>query len=612
MSRQIALILIGTLVALAVLGVGWSYLAGVMYYWKLHAPVETVRPFDYLIQFYYYHNDGVYQKPLRTSGFMAAVPFLLLMLFALGLISRKREEIYGSSRFARFSEVARAGLTGDSKGILIGRWGRRYLYYRGNAFVLLAAPTRSGKGVGFVVPNLLIWKDSFVGLDIKMENFNLTSKFRAKYGQEIYLFAPFTEDGRTHRYNPFGYVREGPFAVEDIMSIAGCFYPAGDPKNGMWNNQAKNLFMGLALYLMETPELPFTIGELRRQSTGKGKPIKEYLNGILEERGTSLSETCRDALSQFLSQPDNTMGGTLTTFNAPLNNWASPSFDAATSANDFDLRDVRKRKMSIYIGINPGDLGKADLILNLFFSQLINLNTKELPEFNPELKHKCLLMLDEFTAMGQVEIIGKSNSYFAGYGLQLATIVQSPMQITAPPPEGYGENTGKTLISNHEAQILFTPSKEDSEDYSRFLGTKTIKGRSRQRKMGELTSTDTVSDQKRPLMLPQELQEMSQKKQIIMIRGMKAIFCDKIAYYRDRVFLDRLKEVSPSLKALGRKRPTEKQMQAAMANQEMAVTIPKIPEPQPKAKQPDLPITEIPNWEGKSAELSETTAVPDF
>ncbi|TGR94774.1 type IV secretory system conjugative DNA transfer family protein, partial [Mesorhizobium sp. M1C.F.Ca.ET.188.01.1.1] len=109
--------------------------------------------------------------------------------------------------------------------------------------------------------------------------------------------------------------------------------------------------------------------------------------------------------ANMLSQADETFASILGTFKEPLNPWINPVLDKATSSNDFLLTDVRKKKMTIYIGIQPNKLAESRLIINLFFSQLINLNTKELPKSNPDLKYQCLLLMDEFTSIGKVEII---------------------------------------------------------------------------------------------------------------------------------------------------------------------------------------------------------------
>ena len=155
------------------------------------------------------------------------------------------------------------------------------------------------------------------------------------------------------------------------------------------------------------------------------------------------------------------------TFKEPLNPWINPVIDAATSADDFLLTDVRKKKMTVYIGILPNKLAESRVIVNLFFSQLINQNTKELPQGNPDLKHQCLLLMDEFTSIGRVEIIAHSVSYMAGYNIRLFPIIQSVAQLDAV----YGKEYARTIITNHALQIIYTPrEQQDANEYSEMLG----------------------------------------------------------------------------------------------------------------------------------------------
>lgn len=468
--------------------------------------------------------------------------------------------------------------------IIVGKYQGQYLTFKGQQFVILAAPTRSQKGVAIVIPNLLNFAGSVVVLDIKLENFKLTSGFRRKHGQKVFLFNPFAEDGRTHRWNPLdGISRNRNFRVGDVLAVGQALYPSDNPKEAFWNDQARNLFLGLTLYLLETPELPCTLGELLRQSSGKGMPLKDYLQGIMAERSNgdnALSDECLDALNRFCSTSENTMASILATFNAPLTIFANPIVDAATSASDFDITAIRKELMSVYIGIQPNRLADASLLINLFFSQLVNLNTKELPQDNPALKHQCLLLLDEFTAIGKVGIIAKAVSYIAGYNLRLLPIIQSISQLESV----YGEKDTRTFVTNHALQIIYPPREQkDANEYSEMLGYFTEKsvstGISRPRAWGgnNGSSSENVSDQKRALLLPQELKELGQDKEIILLENTKPILCDKARYYDDPTFIDRLKSVSPSLRALGKKLPTRDQLeQAAFVRNELAVSLPQL------------------------------------
>jgi virD4 protein len=220
----------------------------------------------------------------------------------------------------------------------------------------------------------------------------------------------------------------------------------------------------------------------------------------------------------------------------------------ATSANDFDFRDLRKKKITIYIGITPDQLANAKLILNIFWQQLILVNTKELPQANPDLKYKVLLVMDEFTAPGYLSIYLKSISFIAGYWLRSLMIYQSGSQLEANQPDGYGREGAKTLLTNHACQIFYTPrEQEDAEKISKILGTKTIKNRSRNLGQG---GGGSESDTGRALMLAQELREMPFENELITIDNGKPIMAKKAFYYSDSYFMNKFKEVSPSLRAI--------------------------------------------------------------
>lgn len=446
----------------------------------------------------------------------------------------------------------------NAPAIVVGVWRGRYLRFSGQQFVLLAAPARSGKGVGIVIPNLLSYPDSVVVLDIKRENYALTAGFRRAHGHNVYLFDPFAEDGRTHRYNPLSAISGGFFRVGDILAIGYALYPPGG-HDDFWKDQARNLFLGVALLLCEwrdarragkgaaIPDYPVTMGEVLRQSSGNGMPLKAYLQRALVQHRNLLTGPCIDALNRFLSNDDKVLASILATFHAPLTIWANPIVDAATSANDFDLRDVRRRRMSVYIGITPDHLSEAALIVNLVFSQLVNLNTKQLPDADPTLRFQCLLLLDEMTAIGKIHIIARAVAYMAGYNLRLLSVVQSVAQLESV----YGRADARTFLTNHAMQILYAPREQkDANDYSEMLGTFTDRSRSVSRSSaifgGRGGSSESVSEQRRPLLLPQELKELGRDKEIIVLENTKPILADRICYWRHPEFASRI-SVAPSV-----------------------------------------------------------------
>ncbi|SKB71649.1 type IV secretion system protein VirD4 [Luteibacter sp. 22Crub2.1] len=475
------------------------------------------------------------------------VPLAAWIAILVPLLKTKPLALHGDSRFARRSDLAKAGLLKKSpNGIVVGKFGSQLVRLSGQQFVILAAPTRSGKGVGVVIPNLLEYQESMVVLDIKQENFDLTSGWRRSQGQEIYLFNPFAEDRRTHRWNPLSYVSPKPsFRISDIQSIAAMLYPDGDDAQKFWVSQARNAFTAFTLYLFENYDVEWrlnvareslrfpTLGEVYRLSSGDGRDLRAYLRGLSEK--TFLSREAKRAFANLLSQAEETFASIMGTFKEPLNAWINPVLDAATSDNDFLLTDVRKKRMTIYIGIQPNKLAESRLIINLFFSQLINVNTRELPQNNPDLKHQCLLLMDEFTSIGKVEILASSVSYMAGYNIRLLPIIQSMAQLDAT----YGKDVSRTIITNHAMQIIYAPrEQQDANDYSDMLGYTTVRKESVSKGRERSVSH---SDERRALMLPQELKAMGTDKEVILFEGIPhPVKCDKIRYYEDRRFTSRL------------------------------------------------------------------------
>ncbi len=553
-----------------------------------------------------YRDDPIQRKRLQFSAAVGGfVGFGLPALLVLSLTNQKKP-LHGEARFASHDEIQQAGLYGEN-GVIVGKVGRQYLVYGGQEFVLLAAPTRSGKGVSIVLPNLLHYDESVVVLDIKMENFAYTSKLRQAHGHQVFLFNPFGADGQTHRWNPLDAVDRDPNRrVGEIQAIGQVLYPTEQIKDAFWNESARNLFLGLTLSIMETPSLYCSLGEVLRQASGKGQPIKDYLQDLISTRAKSdapLSDDCTAALHRFCATSENTMASILATLTAPLTIFSNPIVDAATSATDFDLTQVRAQRMSIYVGIPANRLSDAALLVNLFFSQLIHHNTIDLPATNPTLKHQCLVILDEFPAIGRVNILAKAVGFMAGYNLRLLPIIQSLSQLESV----YGEKDARTFVTNHACQILFAPREQrDAQYYSQMLGTYTAEaistGTSRPLTWGngkQSSSSSTHSEQARPLLLPQEVKELGDQRAIINLMHTKPILCDKARFYAEPVFIDRLKNISPSVASVGKRMPTQVELEeAAFVRRELSVEIPRLDLELHRAKverrvrpvQPDEPI----------------------
>jgi type IV secretion system protein VirD4 len=532
-------LLVALLLAAAV--PAWLYIASYVFQLVVFrgrgGPAELLTWIDYAR--YYGHMPAV-----KKALFMGAVAATAVMLLPLALLLIKpRAKLHGAARFARLADIRRAGLlTNDGDGIILGRSGGQFLTAGLASFphVMLAAPTGSGKGVGVVIPNLLNWNHSVIVLDIKQENWTLTAGFRKANGHEVYLFDPASAERRTHRWNPLAYVRDEPgLRVDDIQKIGNIIFPDVDGTDPIWTASCRSLFLGLVLYVFETPGLQRTLGQVAREAYAD---TDDRLGNMINERyqsGTRLSEACESALLDYVNTSDNTRTSIRKTFTSRFELFMNPILDAATSGNDFDLNALRRRRISIYIGITPDNLSRMAPLLNLFFQQVVDLNTRELPEHNKALKFQCLLMLDEFKSLGKLPLIVDAIAFLRGYGVRLLPIFQSPSQIR----EVYGEEAAKTFFQNHAVRISYTPADiATATEISSELGNTTVttSSKSRPDMLSQGSRSVNDSEQSRALLLPQEVMELGADEVIVFARGARPIRGSKIRWYLDPVFKERV------------------------------------------------------------------------
>jgi type IV secretion system protein VirD4 len=487
--------------------------------------------------FWYFRGDPQVRRWLGI-GLLASLG--LAGAVAMGILRGLRPPLHGAARWASEGELAREGFRAK-QGIVLGRKGGRLLVFGGPEHVMLYAPTRTGKGVGVVIPNLLTWPDSTVVLDVKRENWEATAGFRAAHGQQVFLFDPLDPEGRTARFNPLGHIeRADPIAVlDELQKLAVMLFPAPPNSDPFWSEAARTGLIGVGALVAETPEVPFSLGAIYAELTqGDPRTRLPAIVGARVDAGRPLSLGCTSALSDFCSASENTFASIKQTITARMNLWLNPRVCAATEVSDFDLRELRSKRMSVYLGVSPDNLARVAPLYNLLLQQLLDLNTRERPSGD---RHQVpvLVLLDEFARLGHASVIAHGFSYVAGYGLRLLPVLQSPAQLRAE----YGADLAEEIMANCGAEIAFAPKElKIAQDLSDRLGFWTYVGRSQSRPtlLSGGRRSLTESDQRRALMLPQELIQMPADQLIVLRAGMPPVRGRKIAYWRERAFTRRV------------------------------------------------------------------------
>lgn len=578
MEKSIKIFLfIMLLITILCIGIG-QYVGGYAFFHFAHIDTYYLKIdslYNYAVA---YKNDkAIFKFILLGIAASVVIPLIPILFTALIIYaSRERKALHGESRLANDRDLAKTTLFLPPKKrqeqkyppVLLGkmptgRFKNEYLRYYGQQFIALAAPTRSGKGVGLVIPNLLTYPDSIVVLDIKLENFRFSAGYRQAMGQEVYLFCPtgfsFDEEDkkegklRGHRFNILFYInRNKKFRDEDILNLSKMLYPLNGSDSDMWNNLAASLFIGLVAYMIDLEEageeINVTMPQLYRLSAPEGGLANWMKNQIAFYRDKNvLSDTCIYEFNRFLAHSEKTANNVLTNFTAPLAIFNVPSVAAATSGNDFDLREVRKKRMSIYVGMSPNDLVNYSLLVNLFFSVLISENCKDLPEFTPSLKYQCLMIFDEFTAAGKIPIVLKSVGYTAGYNMRYMFIFQSMAQIADE--KVYGKEGAETIIDNCGVLLVYPPKKKNdlSEQLTETIGYFTMKSVSKNRTSGKSSSrSEGTSDQKRAVLMTQEIIELGYEEYkgiainaILVMEKVRPFIMNKIVYFDEADFNDR-------------------------------------------------------------------------
>ena len=450
---------------------------------------------------------------------------------------KKKESLHGDARWASDKDIKRAGLR-SKKGLLLGEDKSGKFYIAGGCqHALLFAPTGSGKGVGFVIPNLLMWGDSVVVHDIKLENYGLTSGWRQNHlKQNVYCWNPANPDGMSHCYNPLDWVSSKPGQmVDDVQKIANLLMPEQD----FWVNEARSLFLGVALYLLAVPGKVKSFGEVVR--TMRTDDVVYNLAVVLDTMGKDIHPVAYMNIAAFLQKAEKERSGVISHMNSSLELWANPLIDAATATSDFNFMDFKRSLHTVYVGVTPDNLMRLRPLLQVFYQQATDFLCRYLPRADEP--YSVLFLMDEFPSLGKMEQFQTGIAYFRGYNVRLFLIVQDTEQLKGT----YEEAGMNSFLSNSTYRITFAANNiETANLISQLIGNKTVEQESLNRpKFMDVNPSSRslhVSDTQRALLLPQEVILLPRDEQILLLEATPPIKSKKIVYYKHKLFSKRVKD----------------------------------------------------------------------
>ncbi len=507
---------------------------------------------------------------------------VLIIKMVLANSSRTNQGLHGSARWANKKDIKKAGLLTTSKNknsdaVYVGAWQDKsgkthYLKHRGPEHVLCYAPTRSGKGVGLVIPTLLSWTQSAVITDLKGELWAITAGWRKFHANNKTLRFDPASATNSVCWNPLDEITISTGTeVADVQNLATLIVdPDGKGLQTHWQKTSQALLVGVILHVLykSTREgTPATLPTVDAMLSDPDRDVRElwmemvmqdYLNG---QTHPVVAAAGRD----MLDRPDEEAGSVLSTAKSYLSLYRDPIVAQNISASDFKIRDLMHHDdpVSLYIVSNPNDKSRLRplirILINMIVRKLADQMAFEDGQPVAHYKHKLLLMLDEFPSLGKLEIFQESLAFIAGYGIKAYLICQDINQLKSR-ETGYGHD--EAITSNCHIQNAFPPNRiETAEHLSKLTGQTTVikeqittSGRRSSMMHGHVQRT--MQETQRALLTPDECMRLPGPTKdengqitkpgdmIIYVAGYPAIYGKQPLYFQDKVFIAR-SEVNP-------------------------------------------------------------------
>ena len=488
--------------------------------------------------FWWWFAYDAYAPRIFLKGAAIAVSGgLLSIVVAIAMaVWRAREtgksSAFGTARWAIPREIRAAGLQGPD-GVILGRFDKAYLRHDGPEHVLCFAPTRSGKGVGLVVPSLLTWPGSAIVHDIKGENWTLTAGFRATFGK-VLLFDPTNPDSSA--YNPLLEIRRGVFEVRDVQNVADILVdPEGSlDKRNHWEKTSHSLLVGTILHVLYA-EPDKTLAGVAAFLSDPQRTIEQTLDAMMATPHLGADgphPVVASAARELKNKSDNERSGVLSTAMTFLGLYRDPTVAQVTRRCDWRIADlVEGEPCTLYLVVPPSDISRTKPLVRLLLNQIGRRLTEQLD--GAAGRQRVLLMLDEFPALGRLDFFESALAFMAGYGLKAFLIAQSLNQIE----RAYGSNNA--ILDNCHVRVCFAANDErTAKRISEALGTAT-EARAMRNYAGHRLSPwlghlmVSKAESPRALLTPGEIMQLPVDEEIVMLAGVAPIRARKARYFKD-------------------------------------------------------------------------------
>lgn len=520
-----------------------------------------------------YKNPYLRRDVNVSTTLGASLLFSFTTVILIYLLKRQELDSHGTARWIKESELSEMGVLckkGEYKdGIILGRTkSGKNIIENDKTHISVIAPTRSGKGVGIIIPTLLNWKESSLVLDLKGENWALTSGYRKNIlKHKLLKFAPYSKDSIS--YNPLGGVRlRSSWEFKDVQIIADILTDPGvGKKRDHWETSASTFLVGMILHVLYEKAKEgrvAALGDLVDYLTSTEAPLFDRLRELINHEHVKENDVFKDiyeesqidgippkthpivarTAAEIINKDEREAASIISSALATLTLFKDPIIRKNTRKVDFRVIDLMNfsKPVDLYVVIEAEAIETLSPLVRLLLTQLIGTLCPELKTINKSPhKYRMMLMLDEFPAFGKVPLLEKALAYIAGYGMKAVIIAQALNQLK----NVYGDKN--TILDNCMVSVYYTPTPSDKETpqlISDILGEKTIKVKNHSsKKMGVgLDGNISENTMGRRLLTPEEVRnKLSDKRNIIAFGGKYPLMGYKIRYFLERYFSDKTK-----------------------------------------------------------------------